>query len=122
MDIVLWIASGILAVFMAGGGFVKAVMPMSSTRKMPWTNGFSATTIRLIGTAEILGALGLILPVATGILPVLTPIAALCLAVLMAGATVTHRRINDPRSAAITTTVLMAIALLIALGRFAGLA
>lgn len=122
MNIALWIASGILAVFMAGGGFVKAVMPMNGTRKMPWTNGFSDTTIRLIGTAEILGALGLILPVATGILPVLTPIAALGLAVLMAGATVTHRKINDPRSAAITTTVLMAIALFIAIGRFAGLA
>ena len=122
MDVALWVTSGILAVFMAGGGFVKAVMPMSGTRKMPWTHGFSDTTIRLIGTAEILGALGLILPVAAGILPVLTPIAALCLAVLMAGATVTHRRINDPRSAAITTTVLMAIALFIAIGRVAGLA
>ena len=122
MNIALWIAAGILAVFMAGAGFVKAFMPIAGTRKMPWTNGLSDTTIRLIGSAEILGALGLILPVATGILPILTPIAALCLAVLMAGATMTHRRINDPRSAAVTTTVLMALALVIAVGRFAGLA
>jgi uncharacterized membrane protein len=120
MNIALWIASGLLALGMAAAGFMKAFRPIAEVRKMPWTNGLSDTTIRLIGSAEILGALGLILPVATGILPILTPIASLCLAVLMAGATMTHRRINDPRSAAVTTTVLMALALFIAIGRFAG--
>ena len=122
MNIALWIASGLLALGMAAAGFMKTTRPIAEVRKMPWTKGLGDTTIRLIGTAEILGALGLILPVALGILPVLTPIAALCLAVLMAGATVTHRRINDPLSAAVTTTVLMALALFIAIGRFAGLA
>jgi uncharacterized membrane protein len=122
MNIALWIASGALALFVAAAGFVKAFRPIAETRKMPWTNGKSDNTIRLIGFSEILGALGLILPTATGIAPILTPIAALCLAVLMGGATVTHVRIKDPNSAAITTAVLMAIALFIAVGRFAGLA
>jgi uncharacterized membrane protein len=122
MSIALWIISGGLALFIAAAGFVKTFRPISETRKMPWTSAFTDAQIRLIGTAELLGALGLILPAATGILPVLSGVAALCVAILMAGATRIHKKINDPNSAAVTTTVLMAIAILTAVGRLAGLA
>jgi len=88
---------------------------------MPWASKMSATNIRLIGYAEILGALGLILPIASGTLVILAPIAATCLAVLMAGATITHIRIKDLKSASATTTVLMCVALFVAVGRFIGL-
>ncbi len=44
----------------------------------------------MIGTAEVAGAVGLIVPAATGILPILTPIAGACLVVLMAGAVNVH--------------------------------
>jgi len=121
MNIALWIAASVLALFVLAAGFMKVARPVEEIRKMPWAAKMSATNIRLIGTSEILGAAGLILPIATGIATILAPIAALCLAVLMLGATITHRRIQDPKSAALTTTALMAIALFVAIGRLSGL-
>jgi uncharacterized membrane protein len=121
MDIALWIVAGFLALFVLAAGFMKAARPIAEIRKMPWAASMAATNIRLIGVAEILGAAGLILHQATGIAPILTTIAALCIAVLMAGATVTHVRIKDPKSAAVTTIVLTGLALFVAVGRFAGL-
>jgi uncharacterized membrane protein len=121
MDIALWIVAGFLALFVLAAGFMKAARPIAEIRKMPWAASMPATNIRLIGVAEILGAAGLILPQATQIAPILTPIAALCIAVLMAGATLTHMRIKDPKSAVITTIVLTGLALFVAIGRFAGL-
>jgi len=57
-----------------------------------WADGFSENTVKLIGAVEFLGALGLILPRALDILPVLTPVAATCLFVVMVGAVTTHVR------------------------------
>jgi uncharacterized membrane protein len=118
MNIALWIIGSICALGFAAAGLMKVSRPLAEIRKMPWAAEWSALSIRALGLAELLAAIGLVLPIATGILPVLTAIAALCLAVLMAGATVTHIRINDPRSAAITTTVLSALCLFVAVGRF----
>lgn len=121
MNIALWIAASALALFMLAAGFMKVSRPIPEIRKMPWAAKMPSNYIRLIGAGEILGALGLVLPLATGMAIILTPVAALCLAVLMAGATITHIRIKDPKSAALTTTVLMALALFVAFGRFSGL-
>ena len=55
-----------------------------------YAQDYSDAQIKLIGAAEVAGAVGLIVPAATGILPVLTPIAGVCLAVLMAGAVNVH--------------------------------
>lgn len=120
MNIALWIVASALALFLLAAGVMKATRPIVEIRKMPWAATMPANSIRLIGVAEILGALGLILPVATGIAPLLTPIAGFCLAVLMVGATVTHVRITDPNSAAWTTAVLAALALFVAIGRLLG--
>jgi len=73
---------------------------------MAWAEDFSPVATRLIGIAEILGALGLILPLLTGIAPILTPIAAVCLAVLMVGATVVHVRRKESVIPALPLTVL----------------
>ena len=121
MNIALWIAAVVLALFVLAAGFMKVARPIQEIRKMPWAAKLSKTSIRLIGAAEIVGAFGLVLPIATGIAPLLTPVAATCLAMLMAGATVTHLRIKDPKSAASTTSVLLVLAVFIAVGRFAGL-
>ena len=71
--------------------------------------------MKLIGAGQVMGAVGLVLPWATGILPVLTPVAAACLTALMGGAVLTHvKRKELPFPAAI----LCALALFLALGRF----
>jgi hypothetical protein len=84
---------------------------------MKWVEDFSAGTIKLIGTAELLGALGLILPGAFDIAPVLVPLAATGLAVLMLGAAITHARRREPQSIVINA-VLLILALVVAIFRF----
>ena len=114
MTIAIWILSIALALFIAAAGVTKSSRPLAELRKMPWTTKFSDVTIRAIGVAEILGAIGLVAPLASGILPWLSIVAAFCIAALMAGAAVTHLRIKDVRSASITCLVLCGLALAIA--------
>lgn len=58
--------------------------------KMAWVEDHSEGAIRAVGGAEVLGAAGLLLPGLLDMLPWATPLAALCLALLMLGATWTH--------------------------------
>lgn len=109
MIIALWIVNIVLALLMLGAGFAKATTPkhkLAENPRMAWAEDFSPVATRLIGIAEILGALGLILPLLTGIAPILTPIAAVCLAVLMVGATVVHVRRKESVIPALPLTVL----------------
>ncbi len=93
MLIALWIINGLLAAAFLFGGAMKALSPKEKlAEKMGWVDDFSGPVVRLIGTAEVLGAIGLIVPLLTGILPILTPIAAAALAVLMIGAVAVHVR------------------------------
>lgn len=78
---------------------------------------FSANTVRFIGAMELLGGIGLILPAATGIAPILTPIAATGLAIIMVLAAATHVRRKEPSGVAFTA-VLFVLAVLVAWGRF----
>jgi uncharacterized membrane protein len=78
---------------------------------------FSPVTVRFVGTVELLGAVGLVLPAATGVLPVLTPLAATGLAVTMVLAAATHVRRKEPSGVAFTA-ILLILAALVAWGRF----
>lgn len=66
---------------------------------------------------EVLGAIGLILPAAVDIAPALAPVAAIGLAVVMVGAAVTHGRRGETKNVAVNA-VLLALALVVAWGRF----
>ena len=77
----------------------------------------SPRVIKLIGLAELLGALGLILPAVTGILPWLTPLAASGLVLMMAGASFTHYRLKEYPAIGMPATLLI-LAALAAVGRF----
>ncbi|MGO3884665.1 MAG: DoxX family protein [Mycetocola sp.] len=109
MLIALWILNGVLALLMLAAGGMKTVRPRSAliNSGMAWAEDFSAGAVKLIGIAEVLGAIGLILPVATGIAPVLTPIAAAALTVIMAGAVVVHARRKETLIPALPITVLL---------------
>lgn len=118
MNVALWIVAGVLAVLFAMAGVMKIVRDRDElAEKLPWVDDVSTGTLLLIGVAELLGALGLILPAWTGIAPILTPIAAVGLAVIMALATVTHARRKEP-PAIVVNLVLLAAALFVAWGRF----
>jgi len=82
----LWIVQGLLAALFLFAGGVKLVMPVEAMQQGPVA--LPGPFLRFIGVAEVCGAVGLILPWALRIRPVLTPIAASGLIVIMIGATV----------------------------------
>ena len=118
MNVFLWILQVLLAVVFAAAGAMKASQPRERlAEKLPWVADFSDGAVRLIGAVEILGALGLILPAATGIATALTPLAALGLAVAMVLAALVHARRKE-FSAIPPSAVLAVLAALVAWGRF----
>jgi DoxX-like family len=85
MTYALWIVQGLLALLFLFAGGMKLVMPIEAlTEQMPLPGLF----VRFIGVAEVLGAIGLILPGLLRIRPALTPLAAAGLIIIMIGATV----------------------------------
>ena len=116
MHLAVWIVSGLVAFAMFAAGGMKIATPrVKLAEKMKWAASWTDANVKLLGLAEVLGAIGLIVPVATGILPVLTPIAALCLAVLMGGAIKTHIDMKEP---VVPPAILGALCLFIAAARF----
>jgi hypothetical protein len=81
----LWIVQGLLAVIFLFAGSMKLIMPIEEMTKQVALPGLF---LRFIGVAEVLGALGLILPGLLRIRPGLTPLAAAGLVIIMIGATV----------------------------------
>ena len=118
MNVSLWIAQAVLAAMFALAGLMKSTQPKEKLApKLPWVEDFSAPTVRFIGIVELLGAIGLVLPAATGVAPILTPAAATGLALTMVLAAATHIRRKEPSGVAFNA-VLFAVAVFIAWGRF----
>jgi hypothetical protein len=84
---------------------------------MAWVEDFSRGAVHIIGALEVLGAIGLVLPALTGILPWLTPLAALGLVLTMIGAALTHLRRSE-YSVIPVPAVLLILAAFVAYGRF----
>lgn len=93
-----WTLQILLALAFAAAGTMKLITPKAQlvANGMGWAQDFSDTQVTLIGAAEVLGAIGLVVPAATGILPVLTATAAAGLAAVMAGAVMTHLQRSEP--------------------------
>lgn len=120
MNTILWIVQGILAAMYLMAGSMKTSQPKEKLVKMglEWTGRFPISTVRFIGSSELLGAAGLILPLALGIAPLLTPVAASGLALMMLLATIHHLK-HKESGAAVFTVILMLAAVFVAWGRFA---
>lgn len=118
MDVVLWVLQIVLAVAVLLAGTLKLTRSQEQLEpQMPWVRDFGPDAVRLIGLAEVLGGLGLVLPAALDVAPILTPVAAAGVAVVMVGAVVVHiRRHEGP--ALPPAIVLLVLALVIAWGRF----
>jgi uncharacterized membrane protein YphA (DoxX/SURF4 family) len=119
MNIVLWIIAGVLAFAFLAAGAMKLAQPKEKLAANPstaWTEQFSPGVIKLIGLLEVLAAAGLILPAALDVVPVLVPLAALGLIVLMIGAAITHARRKENQAIAINL-VLLVLAAVIVWGR-----
>lgn len=117
MDTALWIVQILLGLAFIGAGIMKATQPHEKIKAMlPWAEDFAPSTVKIIGTLELLGGLGLILPMLTNILPILTPLAAVGLVLTMIGAALTHVRRGEYPMIAINL-VLLALAAFVVYGR-----
>jgi uncharacterized membrane protein YphA (DoxX/SURF4 family) len=113
MAVVMSILLLLLAIAFVFAGSMKAFQPVEKLApKMAWVNDYNPKTVRLIGWAELLGGVGLILPAILG-LSILQLTAALCLAALMVAAAVWHFRHNDAKGA-IPSAVLAVLLLILA--------
>jgi uncharacterized membrane protein YphA (DoxX/SURF4 family) len=118
MNIVLWIVQILLALAFAMAGIMKVTQPIDKLEaRMGWVKNVGPRGVRLIGSLELLGAIGLILPAVTGIWPWLTPLAAAGLALTMVGAMITHGRRGEYSSIG-ANLVLLVLALFVVYGRF----
>ena len=119
MNIALWIVQGLLALVFGGSGVVKATRDRKRLFDdgITWVEDFPAWAVKTIGVLELLAAVGLILPAMTGIAPILTPLAAAGIALLMAGAGVVHVRRGEIAFLGVIA-VLFAAAVFVAWGRF----
>ena len=117
LHITLWVVQILLALAFGMAGFMKLTTPIPqlAAQGMTYVNSFGEGMVRFIGISEILGAIGLILPAALRIKPVLTPVAAVGLAIVMVLAFGYHVSNNEPFT---PTIVLFALAAFVAWGRF----
>ena len=121
MNVFLWILQVVLAgVFLLAGAMKlmksRAEIAAGQPERMGWIVEVSDGTARLAAGAEVLGALGLILPAITGVAPVLVPLAAAGLAVTMILAAVFHIRRGESQATAMNI-VLAILALIVMWGR-----
>jgi uncharacterized membrane protein YphA (DoxX/SURF4 family) len=114
MTVALWIVQGLLAALFLFAGVMKFIMTVEEmTKEIPLPGAF----LRFIGVAEIVGAIGLILPGLLRIKPSLTPLAAVGLAIIMAGATVLTLT-TSPVAMALMPFVVGILAIFVAYGRW----
>lgn len=119
MNIAVWVVQVLLALAYLAAGVLKATQSRDALKDkgLAWVEDFSDGTVRLIGVVEVLGAIGLVLPAATGILPWLTPLAALGLVVVQLLAIPVHWRRGEKQALPVNV-VLLLLAAFVAWQRF----
>lgn len=115
MNIVSWILQGIVAIAFLMAGSIKVSQSKAFIREKlgPWSDDFSLTTIKLIGTTQILCALGLIFPMWLDIFPLLTPLATIGLMLIMVGAFFTHLKRNEKKEMMTPIIILIVLGIIL---------
>jgi uncharacterized membrane protein YphA (DoxX/SURF4 family) len=119
MNIALWIAQALLAALFLKAGLTKSFKTKEEMLKAGMNlRDTSMPMIRFIGYSEVLGAIGLILPVLLNILPILTTVSAFGFAVIMVLAIAHHYKFKEFKAIGFNV-VILALSLFITWGRFA---
>jgi hypothetical protein len=121
VNLVLWIVQGLLVAVFGFSALVKGTQSKERTLSLGMTGVVDLPLLAMRFTAffELLGIVGLVAPRVTGIAPMLTPLAAIGLGVIMVLAARIHLRLGEPRTAA-GNLVLLALCLVVAVGRWPG--
>jgi hypothetical protein len=121
MNVALWVAAGLLAVVFVVSGTVKLLVPREKIAGLhaagEWARDFRPGALRAIAVVELLGAVGLILPAALNIAPILVPIAASGAVLLFLGAA-TMRLRRGEGATVVVDLLYLALAAFVASGRF----
>jgi hypothetical protein len=120
MNIALWIAQGLLAAMYLMVGSMKVFQParVRENPRMTWAHGRPDNYIRFVGSTEVLGALGLILPLATGIMPWLTVLAGIGLTLVQLLAVFTEHLPKKEYGVIPLNIVLLALSIFVVIGRW----
>jgi uncharacterized membrane protein YphA (DoxX/SURF4 family) len=121
MNAVLWVMQGLLAAMFVMSGFGK----ISNTKEQHIADrhikpGSSVIPIRILGVLEWLGCIGIIVPLLTGIMPLLTPVSAVCFGLIMIAALINHVLRKEYKMLPLLTTILL-LAAIVAYFRFSEL-
>ncbi|MBB2946712.1 putative membrane protein YphA (DoxX/SURF4 family) [Actinoplanes lutulentus] len=119
MNTALWIVAGLLATVFTIAGLNKLILSQETLAKAPgggWVLDFSPRFLKILGTLEILGAAGLILPAVLGIAPILVPLAAVGIAAIMLGAAIVIYRRGEYAHLLINI-IYLSLATFVAVGR-----
>jgi uncharacterized membrane protein len=118
VNVLIWVAQSLLAAVFLLVGLIKIVRSRAQLAStFGWVEQFSDGSVKAIGVLEVLAALGLILPGATGVAPVLVPLAALGGLVLAVSGSVVHLRRSETSLAAVNL-IYIALLALVVWGRF----
>ena len=118
MNIALWIVQGLLAAMYLMAGSMKTFQVAKVREQMPWAKDRSDGFIRFVGTSELLGALGLILPLITGVLPWLTVLAATGLTIIQLLAIFQEHLPKKEYNVIPVNIVLLTLAVFVIVGRW----
>jgi uncharacterized membrane protein YphA (DoxX/SURF4 family) len=118
MNIVLWIAQGLLAAMYLMAGSIKTFNIAKAKEQMSWAKNRSDAFVRFVGISELLGALGLILPLVTGILPWLTVLSAIGLALIQLLAIFTEHLPKKEYNVIPVNIILLVLAVFVVIGRW----
>ena len=120
MNLTLWIATALLAMVALLGGITKTFVPKEKLAEHhggEWTRNAGVGFVKTLGVLELLAAVGLVLPAALDIAPVMVPVTAVCWVLLMIGAMITHGRLGQVEFV-LLNSVYLGLAAFIAWGRF----
>jgi uncharacterized membrane protein YphA (DoxX/SURF4 family) len=118
MNIALWVAQILLAVMYGMAGIMKTFRTAQAKEQMSWAKSRSEGFVRFVGISELLGALGLVLPLITGLLPWLTVLAAIGLILIQLLAIFTEHLPKKEYNVIPINVVLIAIAVFVVIGRW----
>jgi len=118
MIIALWIVQALLAVMYGMAGTMKTFQTVKAKEQLPWAKNRSDAFVRFVGISELLGALGLVLPLTTGLLPWLTPLAAIGLSIIQILAMTTEHLPKKEFNVLPVNFVLLALSIFVVFGRW----
>jgi uncharacterized membrane protein YphA (DoxX/SURF4 family) len=125
MNTVITVTQVVLGLLLTVGGLLKLTLPYANYINLPgvaWSKDFQPEHLRLIGILEVSGGIGLIVPLLLPSLTMLTPLAAVGIALYMAGAMATHLRRSEYGTIVGILIFFLTPALFIAYGKLLGFA